>query len=45
MANKDLDEDKIIILEMNKRDYHILTGLMAEKNYKFKRKVLGERKI
>ena len=45
MVNKDLDEDKIIVIEMNKRQYHLITGLLMEKGYNFQVKILRERTI
>ena len=37
MVNKNLDEHKPVILIINKRTYHLITGMFAEKNLKFKK--------
>ena len=46
MVNKDLDEQRNVTVEMNKRMYHYITGLLAEKGLdsKIVMKILNERK-
>jgi len=43
MVNKSLDEHKTVIVEMNKRTYHYITGLIAEIGDNIELKLLGER--
>jgi len=46
MTNKNLDEDKIVIVEMNKRIYHLVCGLVTSQGLTSDKqfKLLGERK-
>ena len=44
MVNKNLDEDKIVTVEMNKRTYHYISGLLANNTFRCDINVLSERK-
>jgi len=42
MVNELLDEDKSITIKINKRLYHLITGLLVEKGLSFKHKIIEE---